>query len=126
MLTSSIRRRTRQSLALACGGLATIALSASPRTAQSAVFLAEADAEIREAQPERTRGFGGAAASGQSAELQLSAITSNRNLALIRFALPAGTTAADLQNYASLRTYFRASSNFGTTGGSVRGCERAR
>jgi hypothetical protein len=98
------------------------ATAATATTSRAAVYSANADAEIRENQPEFTRGFGAPAVSGQQTELQLSQIESNRNLSLIRISLPLGTTAGDLGGYASLRTMWRsnATSNFGTGGGSVR------
>lgn len=91
------------------------------QSAQAVVVVpANADAEIRESQPEFTRGFGVPAGSGQAAELQLSQINSNRNLAIVRFSL-AGMTSADLGGYAALNMYFRAGTNFGTAdGASVR------
>src|SRR5688572_9685180 len=103
--------------------LMAVAVAASASAVQAAIhdatyYGAGADAEIREAQPERTRGFGAPATSGQQTELQLSQVESNRNLALIRFSLPVGTTAADLQGYAALRVHWRSNitSNFGSPG----------
>src|SRR5688500_11478471 len=89
------------------------AVAATATTSQAATYLANSDAEIREAQPEFTRGFGAAAASGQTAELQLSQIESNRNLALVRFSVDSSWNSSNIGE-AALRMYFRAGTNFGT------------
>jgi len=113
-------------------GMAWIAAAAAPvlmlplnaRIASGAIVApASADAEIRELQPEFTRGAPTTPpGSGQHGELQISSApagTGNRNLALIRFNIPTSiATRADLQNYAELRLFFRHQSMNGT--GSVR------
>lgn len=106
---------------LRAGLLATsAAIAATATTTQAATYLANADAEIREAQPEFTRGFGAAATGGQTAELQLSQIEQNRNLALVRFSVDPIWNSTNIGS-ASMRMFFRSGTNFGTAdGASVR------
>ena len=114
------RQRRTRGLTFALTAAAGAALAGTlPTGAQAAVIVpAMADAEIRESQPEFTRGAPG---SGQVGELQLSQINSNRNLAIMRFSLPAGFTSTDLGDYVSLHAFFRQGTNFGTAdGASVR------
>jgi hypothetical protein len=95
------------------------------------VIAPTADAEIRETQPEYTRGFGPPAVSGggQTGELQISSGvigTGNRNLALIRFQLPPEIqTPADLQGFADLQFYFRSQFASGATSFRVYGLNPA-
>jgi hypothetical protein len=88
---------------------------------------ATADAEIREAQPERTRGFGGpvawpaSAGTDQQGQLQISATANNRNLQLLRFHIPNQfNNAADFQGFAAMRIVSRANFNVGAGGSSLR------
>ena len=119
-------RRFARGLSARIAAAATVTLASgvwSATAARAATILAEADAEIRETQPERTRGFGDPAASGQQAELQISTTTGtpNRNLALIRFQLPPEiTTPADIEGFVDVRIYNRANFNIGGSGSSVR------
>ena len=97
--------------------------------ADAIVLSPTADAEIRETQPERTRGFGAPAASGQQAELQISSgvtAVGNRNLALVRFQLPNTiNTQADLLGFADLQFFYRAGFNSAATSFRVYGLNPA-
>jgi hypothetical protein len=96
------------------------------------VLSPTADAEIRETVPENTRGFGPTgvpSGGGQQGELQISSGVngvSNRNLALIRFQLPAEIqTPADLQGFADLQFFFRSQFNSAATSFRVYGLNPA-
>lgn len=119
-VTQSVRARRRLAAIRTIGWTSAAALTAgflSASASASYVYsAASADAEIREIQPEFTRGSPLPPASGSSTQVQELQISSNplgtgsvnRNLGLMRFTIPSQiTSSADLLNFAEIRVFWR-------------------